>query len=292
MGQSWQLDRHRLLGARAEVMGPPDPVLGTRAEPRPGEVLSFSSLSYAPEDDPIVGALWLACLPQSGGEQGCEFDGSAFEDLEDLDESATPEEIEEVFERVKEAGIIGVEPDWPPMWEVPADVLDNVEDKLEGLSAMVNISLLPETEDMPEDVEAGFKRIAVSEATSPNHNPEITDITVAGVALDGARGFTARAGYTYILEPIVPEGHVETYSYLNTGGEEEWRVEEPYFTWYTEPGADKPNKQARFKQEYSLHPNSSVEWTAPKKPGQVEIYVVVRDRRGGMGWRTLLVNVL
>ena len=44
MSEEWQLDRIRLLGVRAEVQGTPDPVLGTRAEPQPGETVQFSSL--------------------------------------------------------------------------------------------------------------------------------------------------------------------------------------------------------------------------------------------------------
>jgi hypothetical protein len=294
--QSWQLDRIRLLAARGEVAGPPDPVLGTRAEPRPGETLRFSSLSYAPPDDPIAGALWIGCLTEGDTQTGCEFDESAFDDLESLDESASAAEIEEAFQRLNEAGFLGIEPDWPPMWVVPDDALEGVEDRLEGVSAFVNISLLPmdesALEDDEADLEAGFKRVAVSEATSPNHNPDIKDIVVAGTSIEDARGFTARAGLTYILDPILEDGHIETYSYITGAGEEELREEEPYFSWYTELGSEKTSKQAGFDTDYSLYPYSSVEWTAPKVSGTIRIHVVVRDRRGGMGWRSLVVNVL
>jgi len=290
--QSWQLDRHRLLGARGEVAGTPDPVLGTRAEPRPGETLLFSSLRYTPEDEPSAGALWIGCLTDGDTQTGCDFDESAFEDLDELDENASQEELFEALDRLKEAGFLGIEPDLPPSWLVPEDALDGVEDPLEGVSAFVNITMLPEDESSSEMPEAGFKRVAVSEATTPNHNPDITDLIVAGESIGDARGFTARRGYTYILKPVLSEGHIETYSYLNTQGDEEWRVEKPYFTWYTELGASDAKKQARFNVDYSLHPYTSVEWTAPKKAGLVEIDVVVRDRRGGVGWRTLLVNVL
>jgi len=256
----------------------------------------FSSLTYAPPDDPIAGALWIGCLTEGDTQTGCEFDESAFDDLESLDESASPAEIEEAFRRLNEAGFLGIEPDWPPMWVVPDDALEGVEDRLEGVSAFVNISLLPmdksALEDDEADLEAGFKRVAVSEATSPNHNPDIKDIVVAGTSIEDAPGFTARAGLTYILEPLLEDGHIETYSYITRAGEEELREEEPYFTWYTELGSEKTNKQAGFDTDYSLYPYSSVEWTAPKVSGTIRIHVVVRDRRGGMGWRSLVVNVL
>lgn len=256
----------------------------------------FSSLTYAPPDDPIEGALWIGCLTEADSQTGCAFDESAFNDLKSLDKNSSPAEIEEAFQRLNEAGFLGLEPDWPPMWIIPDDALEGVEDRLEGVSAFVNISLLPKDAsalgDDDPDLEAGFKRIAVSEATSPNHNPDIKDIVVAGTPIGDAKGFTARTGRTYILDPILEDGHIETYSYITSSGEEEQREEEPYFTWYTELGTDNKSKQARFDTDYSLYPYSSVEWTAPEVAGTIRIHVVTRDRRGGMGWRSLLVNVL
>jgi hypothetical protein len=144
----------------------------------------------------------------------------------------------------------------------------------------------------PNEVEIAFKRVPVSEAETPNHNPEIIDVLVAGHPIGNAEGFTARTGKTYILEPILPNAQIETYIYRASSGEQEYRTEEPYFSWYTEIGADDPNDGASFDQEISLYPYSSAEWTAPKNPGRLTIHIVARDRRGGMAWRTLTVNVL
>lgn len=301
LSQSWQLDRPRLLAARAEVAAPADPVLGTRSEPRPGETLKFSSLRYTPPGSPPLSAMWIGCLTDGDTQTGCDFDESAFDALENLDDNASLAEFEEALQQLNEAGFLGIEPDWPPMWIVPDDALEGVEDPLEGVSAFVNITLLPSLmpgekisaeEQAEADFEAAFKRVAVSEATSPNHNPDITDILVAGTAIGSAKGFTANKSTTYVLEPILADGHVETYSFVNSKGEEEWRSEEPYFTFYSELGSEKAAKQAQFSVDYSLYPYSSVEWTSPKESGWVTLHIVVRDRRGGMGWRTLLVNVL
>lgn len=301
LAESWQLDRPRLLAARAEVAAPPDPLLGTRAEPQPGETVMFSSLRYSPPGTPELSAMWIGCLTEGDTQTGCEFDESAFDALEDLDEDASLDELEAAFQQLNEAGFLGWEPDWPPMWVVPDDALEGVEDRLEGVSAFVNITLFPQVDGQDaqpdgdldtSDLEAGFKRVSVSEATSPNHNPDIGDMLVAGTAIGDAKGFTASRGHTYILEPLLKDGHIEEYVYVNSRGEEETRTEEPYFTWYSELGATKYRKQASFSVDYSLYPYSSVEWTAPEVTGQVTIHVVVRDRRGGMGWRTLLVNVL
>jgi len=295
LSQAWQLDRVRILGVSASVEGEPDPILGARSEPRPGERVTFDALYYVPDDEFISGAIWIGCLPESELSYGCEVDPAAFDGLDGLDEDASFEEFEEAIEAARQGGFLGFEPDIPPEWTVPADALDGLSEaeQKEGTNAFVNISLLGDSKDPEaEPVELGFKRFPVSMADTPNHNPEITDFTVADVLLEGAVGFSAQKGFTYIIEPVIPEGHIETYAYTNADGNPEYRSEEPYITWFTELGAKEPEDQASFQQEYSLYPFTSIEWTAPKKSGPITIHAVIRDRRGGMGWATLKVNVL
>jgi len=298
LSQTWQLDRTRILAVRPFVQGEPDVVLGTRAEGRPGETLGFEALTYSPADDPIGGLLWIACLDEENPNDGCSFDEDDAKDKEDLDLDA-------------EAGFIGFEPLFSPVLPIPESVLDGLpeEDRAEGISALVNIIAIPESEmDLLEDessdedkdeleldadnYEIAFKRVPVSESETPNHNPDIIDFIVAGERLDGAEGFTARTQTTYIIEPLLADGHIETYAYTTSSGESEYRTEEPYFSWFTELGAEETKDGASFDQPFSLNPYNSVEWTAPKEPGLLVIHVVVRDRRGGMGWRSLTVNVL
>lgn len=295
MSEPWQLDRLRLLAVRAQVDAEPDPVLGTRAEPRPGENVLFSSLKYAPTETPLDGAIWVACIPEFAFGFGCEFDESAIESAFDgLDEDSSYEEVIQAFEAAQDAGFIGFEPEWAPEWTVPSDALTdlNESEAEEGVNAFINITLTSGTSDNPENTEITFKRMPVSEASSPNHNPDIVDFVVAGVALNGAIGFNARRGHTYTIEPLLSDGHVETYDFLNSDGQLEWRTEEPFFTWYSETGSTQRGKRASFDSPESLYPYSSVEWTAPSVTGEILLHTVVRDRRGGMGWRSLRVNVL
>jgi len=295
LSQNWQLDRIRILAVSAFVDQDADPVLGTRAEARPGERVGFDALYYVPEGESISGAVWIGCIPESDLSFGCEIDPAAFDQLNTLDENATIEELQSAFEAARAAGFIGFEPDLPPEWTVPEDALDGLteEEKKEGTNAFVNVSLLGDeeaTDEEPEEV--GFKRFPVSLADTPNHNPEIVDFIIADTPLDGEIGFSAVKGMTYVIEPVIPAGHIETYSYTSAAGEAEYRSEEPYITWFTEIGTDDVQTGARFVQEYSLYPYTSVEWTAPKKSGPIQIYAVIRDRRGGMGWASLKVNVL
>jgi len=293
MSEEWQLDRLRVLGVRAEVIGGPDPVLGYRAEPRPGETTGFSSLIYVPDDQEWESTTWLACLPDDSDAYGCAPDPEALEAFESLDEDKLDfkdpdvlEELLELLELARAAGFIGIEPLYEPLWEVPIDALDDQSEaeRQEGKSAFLTLSVAPVGAEDDADLELAFKQVAVSEAVTPNHNPDIIDIEVTGLSLGDDAGFTARRGITYKLDPVLAPHHIETYAYLREDGETEWRAEQPYFTWYAEAG--------EFDEPLSLHPFSRVEWTAPKKTGVVTLFTVVRDRRGGMGWRQVLVNVL
>ena len=296
LSQPWQLDRIRVLAVRPFVDEEPDLIFGTRSEPRPGETLHFEALTYAPPDDPIGVTIWTACVLEDDFE--CTFSE------EDIGESGIAEDG---------SGLIGIEPFYSPKWVVPADALDELTEaeQQEGLSALINIMAVPQsvvddedlyaadnddvknTEDLdPNEFEIAFKRVPVSLADTPNHNPDIMDIMVAGQSIGDAAGFTARTEKTYILEPILRDGHLETYAYYDSTGTLVYRVEEPYFSWYSEVGAEDTKDGAQFDDNISLYPYSSVEWTAPKKPGRLTLHVVVRDRRGGMGWRSLTVNVL
>ena len=295
LAQNWQLDRIRILAISATVDQEPDPVLGARAEPRPGENVLFDALYYVPLSEMISGAFWVGCLPESDLATGCDLDPGAFEGFNSLGEDASFEELQSALETAREGGFIGFEPDLPPVWTVPEDALEGLSDdeQKEGTNAFVNISLLGDGADIDaEPAELGFKRFPVSLAETPNHNPEIIDFVVNDEPLNGSGTFEAESGTTYRFKPIIPPGHIETYQYINEAGDLEYRSEEPYITWFTELGSNETNQRASFDQEYSLYPYTGVEWTAPKVSGPIQLYAVIRDRRGGMNWASLKVNVL
>ncbi len=295
LAQNWQLDRIRILAISAAVDQEPDPVLGSRAEPRPGENVLFDALYYVPMSEMISGAFWVGCIPESDLSYGCELDPSAFEGFNSLDENASFEEFEAALEAARAGGFIGLEPDLAPSWTVPENALEGFSEaeQKEGTNAFVNVSLLGDDVEMDaEPAEIGFKRFPVSLADTPNHNPEIIDFLVNEEALNGTGTFEAETGKTYRFTPVIPPGHIETYQYITEAGDMEYRSEEPYITWFSELGSTEAEKRSRFDQEYSLYPYTVVEWTAPKVTGTIQIYAVIRDRRGGMSWASLEVNVL
>lgn len=280
MAQEWQLDRLRILGVRA-----------TPAEPQPGDTVTFESLVYVPPDVTVTGVVWFGCLPDGGVGFGCPIDPDLFEDLSSADPAtADPAELAAQFAALQEAGLLGFEPFLPPTYAVPIDALDTLDEsaRQEGRNAIINLTALPEGAEA-DDIELAYKRLPVSEAVTPNHNPDIEGIVASGADLRGGTGtegdpFRVRPKGKLTFTPELAEDAVETYQYRTSTGETEDRTEEPYFSWYLEDGT--------FDQNISLPPFSETEYTAPKEAGWSGVVMaVVRDRRGGMGWSQVWVAV-
>ncbi len=269
LSQSWQIDRLRVLAVAAEP-----------AEPRPGDNVTFRSLVVSP-DVPVAATIWFACL-LAEGDYGCDVDPALLDGLssaEDLDPAG--------LEALTEAGLIGAEPYWPPTWTVPTDALDELTEaeRIEGLTAMVNLTAIPEGDAVDEaDLELAYKRVPVSEAATPNHNPELLGIQVDGRDIADGTTVTVDVGQPYTLTVQLADGAVESYTFIDDAGAVETRDEEPYFSWYLQEGS--------FDQTYDLYPSLEATWYAPETPASDEgtIWVVARDRRGGMGWSSLSVR--
>ncbi len=288
LAQSWQLDRLRILAVKGEP-----------AEPRPGETVVFDSLLYLPEGQTLNLLTWFACLPEDSNSFGCTTDPSVTEELAGLDpKTLSEEELAALREQLAEAGLIGAEPWLPPSWTVPADALDGLseEERNEGVSALVSVTAIPERAVSASDLELAFKRIPVSEALTPNHNPVITGFRVDGEEVGPEAVIQLGWGETPTIEVLLAEDAIETYLFLTEEGEEEERLEEPYVSWFAEAG--------EFDQPYALYPYLDIEWTAPaarlsslrwpvpREPlREVRLSAVVRDRRGGMGWASLRVEL-
>lgn len=278
MAQAWQIDRLRVLAVAAEP-----------AEPRPGDTVQMTSLTVSPAV-PVALSTWFVCVISEETDTGCAIDPALTEDLSSTDLSTlTPEEQAALYAELVAAGMIGVEPYFPPVWTVPVDLLEGLtpEERLEGLVATVSITAIPDQEQVDEgDLELAYKRVPVSEATTPNHNPPITGLRVDGIDVAAGATVALDRGQTYEIELVLPEEAIETYTYVNADGVEESRTEEPYLAWYLQEGS--------FDQEYTLYPYVSVQYTSPVEPTLAEqsLWVVVRDRRGGMSWIELPIRFL
>ncbi len=266
LSQSWQIDRLRVLAVAAEP-----------AEPRPGDVVTFTSLIVSPVV-PLAGSAWFACSADLSSDYGCEVDPA-------LIEGAESGEVDPAT--LAEAGLIGFLPYLAPSWAVPEDYLDALDDdaKLEGTFGMLYILAVPEQETVDEgDIEIAYKRVPVSLALTPNHNPVVTGMRIGGYSVPAGGTIRLEPGKTYSLDYEMADGSVEPYSYRNSSGIDEEREEEPYATFYLQEG--------EFDQAYAIWPYTAVEFTAPTEPtlATQSLWVVVRDRRGGMGWASVAIR--
>ena len=269
LSQSWQIDRLRVLAGATEP-----------AEPRPGDLVTFNALIVSPVD-PLAGSAWFVCDGGASDDFGCSVDPALFEggSLEEAD----PEDL-------AAAGFIGFLPALPPAWVVPADYLDSLTEaeRLEGSFAMTYLAAIPEVAEGgtldEDDVELAYKRVPVSLAATPNHNPAVLAWRVDGLAIEVGAEVLLDRGQAYDLRAELTSGSVEPYTFVTSAGVTKSLTEEPYLSWYLEEGS--------FSQSNSIFPVDTTVYFSPEEPvhDTASLWVVVRDRRGGMGWSELRVR--
>ena len=278
MAEEWQLDRLRLLAIAAEP-----------AEPVPGDKVTFTSLQFVPDSDGAPAewsSAWFACV--DGDEEGCTLDPALVDQLEHADQ-LTQTELLALLDQLRAAGFVGVQPGMDLEWDVPLDALDGLSDAeaLEGRSATVDVSLAT-----ADDNELVLKRIPVSRATTPNHNPGVAPIEIDGNAVDPSVSLALDSGNNYDVHAAL-SGDPETYTYVTTAGATESRTEKPSWRWYTSCGVltYPADTGIALSFEDSGEIESSMVWTTPSEPGTCVLDAVVLDGRGGMGWQSISASV-
>ena len=258
--QAWEVNKPRLLGVAS------DP-----AEAQPGDNVTLRALLADPQGQ-IETTLWLACPPFDDG-------GIGFGCIAD------------------EPQVIGIEPISSPQFDVPDDLLDGMNEfeRREGSYMLVQVTGLPELDLAGEpdfentdfnEIEAGYKRVVVSEATTPNHNPVLGALSADGEELPPNTVLEVDAGQEYDIGVFLDDDEIEVFEFLNSSGVVETRIEEPYVTWYATDGV--------VTEPFTLHPFLQSTWRAPEDAEsglEGIIYAVVRDRRGGQDWVQLRFRV-
>jgi len=254
------VDRTRILAIQAE---PP--------EVRPGDSAEIKALLADPNNE-VENTLWVTCSKEESSDFGCAVDTSGVDFT-----SASPEELEE-------AGIIGFEPFLAPTYSAPPEALNDLdpEQRTEGTYALVQAFAFPNMDEQSEafdfnSIESGFKRIVISEATTPNSNPSIERWTVDGVFVDTTAPVVVAAGASIELGIELSPDSIENYEYQNSEGIIEQRTEEPYARWYGTAGS--------VDEDITLYPYLTATVRTPDAPGTGGTWwAVVRDRRGGITW--------
>ncbi len=267
LAQVWEVDGVRLLAVRAE---PPEAV--------PGQLVTFEALLADPDGEGLS-SVWIACPPDEAGGFGCAVDLSAIDP-----ETFDPEQAEEL-------GIIGFEPGFPPSYTPEPELLDGLDEtaRQEGVYVTVQVAAFPASAiENPDafnynEVEVGYKRLVVSEAATPNHNPEIANFLVDGVPVPPGATAHVDSKQLYQLGVQLTAESIEEYEFLTSDGDIEMRVEEPYVSWYCAGGT--------LAEAFTLYPYTEADWTSPEEPGETTCWAVVRDRRGGMNWAVQALTI-
>jgi hypothetical protein len=126
-----------------------------------------------------------------------------------------------------------------------------------------------------------IKRISVSMSLNEtsNTNPVLVGLEADGqVVSDQVMGLTA--GAEVDLVPLSDEGTRQTY---RRKGEEQDRVEDFLFSWFSTAG-EFGDRRTILDVDSDGNPLDENEWTLPEETGPATLWLVVRDGRFGIDW--------
>lgn len=229
-------------------------VLGIRAEPpsaRPKERIKLSALAVNYPSKTIQYA-WYLCK-SSTQSTGCHADPKAIS----LGKQQTAEAT------------------------IPEDYLktQTSEEKHRGRYLFVTLVV-----QSGEEKVISVKRIVVSEQNK-NQNPAIQKISIrkAGSSTDQEEPYAIDVKQNYSLSAAFSDASRERYTGLDSTGKKQEYKEKLYISWYTTEGT--------FSQGYLTQDGDGPNiWTLPKeapKTSSAQLYVIVRDGRGGMDWKKI-----
>jgi len=160
----------------------------------------------------------------------------------------------------------------------------------DGINAARRIVVSDKDADQPDPIECPVQTL------SANQNPDIQGLLLHS-AEDGKDQGLSLGQVTFVapqevlvLRPVLQEGAIEDYLYITTDGETQCRQESPYFAWITNVGSmsrdytfladegDLDEVAGRLKINRLRLPEES------ELPPHSDLWLVVRDRRGGTDW--------
>ena len=243
-----ELDRLRILAARA-----------TPAEVAPGALVQLESLTFRPGSGP-VGVVWELCTSM---------------ECPSVERRSDPASLLDEGELDPQAGLIGLEPELPPMFAAPPGVLDALpaSEQEEGTFVRFGLSAVAWPDGDTEEVEWATKDLPVSASSTPNTNPVLSTVRV-GVEDAVSGDALLLAAREHELEVVGLDAMAESYTYRTTDGTVETREETIDVRWYSDLGS--------FDGSF---------WDPGPSGGSGSLIVVVRDGRGGTDWAVLQVEI-
>ena len=233
-------------------------VLGVRAEPpeaAPGTTVHFDALVADPKGNGrVLKRAWAICNPGQGGVGTCGNPANT---------------------AVLGSGLTAD-------WTVPADALSGLSATDAEMGRDVYVVLGVEFDDGTgqtdrSDHDVAFKRIRLSTNADPNRNPKIDSLFVEK---SPAATQPVASGATLAIDAAPSADSRQKWSSPNgTSGEEDAR-----FTWLITAGSLDSDVT------YADGPTVTNAWHTPGGSGDLTLWVVLRDGRGGIDWATRTVT--
>ncbi len=150
----------------------------------------------------------------------------------------------------------------------------------------------------PDQSAVAIKRARVSGAdpSERNVNPGLEGILVDGVLHRDGDSVEVPFETAVELIPVLSSGSIEHYAYQASNGTVETRCEAVYHSWYATDGSfeeayTEPDPEMGCLYGGGTFVESGNLWTAPASDDvhdqEPVLFLVVRDRRGGMDWLSL-----
>ncbi|MBI5479172.1 MAG: hypothetical protein HY906_09965 [Deltaproteobacteria bacterium] len=280
------VDRFRVLAVRAE---PP--------EVAPGETAALDLLlvdPYAPAEGRARTFLWLACATPSGtSATACaQFATDPSAALPGMATGAiTLAACDDPAGSLTGGGLCLLGSDEAATYVPPADFLDAGDESRAvtmfvaaatgDTDALSCVMQMVEQGSMAVDCQVSYKRLTVSRSATPNHNPGLAALVLDDADLPEATVTPVGPG-DHVLQAAATDGSAEGF----TKDDGTAATEALLLSWYVaapgEPGSTRePGKLKLYRTEI---PGSDQTFTAPEEAGDVVLWVVIRDDRGGVGW--------
>ena len=171
---------------------------------------------------------------------------------------------------------------------------------IEEFTGLLDTSITAARRIVVSDKTAGTPTSVACPVTEllPNTNPYLSGLRLHADSKGFDAGFPlgevtfVHPGETITLRPVLAEDAIEDYLFIDRNGVTECRREEPYFAWVASGGADLSDDYSFVAEDGDLEEvGGRAKVNRITMPGPEEfpdagvtLWVVARDRRGGLTW--------
>jgi hypothetical protein len=168
------------------------------------------------------------------------------------------------------------------------------EDEFLGLGGIPVVVELVVSAPDGQEVSAG-KRVTfaprVPAGRRENQNPTLAGLLARGEPFDDGAPLLVAVREEVRLEPVEPDGAREVYVVPTLDGGERTFTENLRYSWLATAGSFSRETTGGATDLFGNEPVLWTRWRAPDHAGDVTMWVVQRDERGGASWTTRILRV-